>query len=106
QQNHLFASRRRHTRWPRDWSSDVCSSDRLAEIVRVVKPVYGCHRFFPGQTRILDVWKLMAAAIRQSFGGHRMIACELLVEFRPRSEERRVGKVWRARWLPQQYQKK
>src|SRR5690625_6274481 len=23
----LFASRRRHTRWPRDWSSDVCSSD-------------------------------------------------------------------------------
>src|SRR5690625_1707464 len=22
-----FASRRRHTRWPRDWSSDVCSSD-------------------------------------------------------------------------------
>src|SRR5690625_2347397 len=21
------ASRRRHTRWPRDWSSDVCSSD-------------------------------------------------------------------------------
>src|SRR5207253_2066045 len=23
----LFTSRRRHTRWPRDWSSDVCSSD-------------------------------------------------------------------------------
>src|SRR5690625_4613949 len=23
----FFASRRRHTRWPRDWSSDVCSSD-------------------------------------------------------------------------------
>src|SRR5690625_7182777 len=23
----LFSSRRRHTRWPRDWSSDVCSSD-------------------------------------------------------------------------------
>src|SRR6266508_5471941 len=31
----FFSSRRRHTRWPRDWSSDVCSSDltyrRLAE---------------------------------------------------------------------------
>src|SRR5690625_1414035 len=27
----FFSSRRRHTRWPRDWSSDVCSSD-LAEI--------------------------------------------------------------------------
>src|SRR5437870_1090344 len=22
-----LSSRRRHTRWPRDWSSDVCSSD-------------------------------------------------------------------------------
>src|SRR5439155_2417119 len=22
-----FSSRGRHTRWPRDWSSDVCSSD-------------------------------------------------------------------------------
>src|SRR5690625_7070933 len=23
----FFSSRRRHTRWPPDWSSDVCSSD-------------------------------------------------------------------------------
>src|SRR5690625_5766986 len=23
----FFSSRRRHTRWPRNWSSDVCSSD-------------------------------------------------------------------------------
>src|SRR5690625_1848852 len=23
----FFSCRRRHTRWPRDWSSDVCSSD-------------------------------------------------------------------------------
>src|SRR6266702_7378601 len=28
----FFSSRRRHTRWPRDWSSDVCSSD-LGELV-------------------------------------------------------------------------
>src|SRR5690625_5755303 len=25
----FFSIRRRHTRWPRDWSSDVCSSDLL-----------------------------------------------------------------------------
>src|SRR6266508_4687412 len=25
----FFSSRRRHTSWPRDWSSDVCSSDLL-----------------------------------------------------------------------------
>src|SRR5207253_10587561 len=30
----FFSSRRRHTRWPRDWSSDVCSSD-LAPGARV-----------------------------------------------------------------------
>src|SRR5207253_5665329 len=27
----FFSSRRRHTRWPRDWSSDVCSSDLKVE---------------------------------------------------------------------------
>src|SRR6266508_6067981 len=27
----FFSSRRRHTRWPRDWSSDVCSSDLMAD---------------------------------------------------------------------------
>src|SRR5690625_7137485 len=28
----FFSSRRRHTRWPRDWSSDVCSSDLTATV--------------------------------------------------------------------------
>src|SRR6266702_5476571 len=27
----FFSRRRRHTRWPRDWSSDVCSSDLVKE---------------------------------------------------------------------------
>src|SRR5690625_6746397 len=35
----FFSSRRRHTRWPRDWSSDVCSSDLRAEKL-------GYHRFW------------------------------------------------------------
>src|SRR5439155_11511447 len=30
----VFSSRRRHTRWPRDWSSDVCSSDLVYEAGR------------------------------------------------------------------------
>src|SRR6266508_3583798 len=30
----FFSSRRRHTRWPRDWSSDVCSSDLLVDQIR------------------------------------------------------------------------
>src|SRR3712207_5440921 len=29
----LFSSRRRHTRYWRDWSSDVCSSDRVVSIL-------------------------------------------------------------------------
>src|SRR5690625_3626348 len=29
----FFSSRRRHTRWPRDWSSDVCSSDLVRATV-------------------------------------------------------------------------
>src|SRR5437870_7149273 len=31
----FFSSRRRHTRWPRDWSSDVCSSDLAVEAMRL-----------------------------------------------------------------------
>src|SRR5207253_7397882 len=34
----FFSSRRRHTRWPRDWSSDVCSSD-LPFVARELIPV-------------------------------------------------------------------
>src|SRR5690625_7316280 len=34
----FFSSRRRHTRWPRDWSSDVCSSD-LRGIIQVLPPL-------------------------------------------------------------------
>src|SRR6266508_3378391 len=30
----FFSSRRRHTRWPRDWSSDVCSSDLRRDVAR------------------------------------------------------------------------
>src|SRR5439155_17512567 len=32
----FFSSRRRHTRWPRDWSSDVCSSGLGVETAAVL----------------------------------------------------------------------
>src|SRR5690625_6541849 len=58
----FFSSRRRHTRWPRDWSSDVCSSDLSSKIrsnrIRHCRPSAGCrsrprphsalHRAFDG----------------------------------------------------------
>src|SRR5690606_41105812 len=36
----FFSSRRRHTRFSRDWSSDVCSSD-LVPVLRLEQRVYG-----------------------------------------------------------------
>src|SRR5437660_1246288 len=70
----FFSSRRRHTRWPRDWSSDVCSSDLPAVVVLGYKAT-------PESIR----------AMRESFH---------LDEPLPRSEERRVGKECRSRWSP------
>src|SRR5690606_39976395 len=32
----FFSSRRRHTRFSRDWSSDVCSSDLLSEGAQIM----------------------------------------------------------------------
>src|SRR6266702_1562015 len=35
----FFSSRRRHTRWPRDWSSDVCSSDLVLRRTNTLPPL-------------------------------------------------------------------
>src|SRR5690606_40053821 len=37
----FFSSRRRHTRFSRDWSSDVCSSD-LSRLPSVMQPCRAC----------------------------------------------------------------
>src|SRR5690625_7311091 len=42
----FFSSRRRHTRWPRDWSSDVCSSD-LSPLARPRARARGVPRLAP-----------------------------------------------------------
>src|SRR5439155_8852071 len=74
----FFSSRRRHTRWPRDWSSDVCSSDlealERAELERLLRTSY----------------ELVRAKVPKS----------KLSKKSPRSEERRVGKECRSRWSP------
>src|SRR5207253_4363296 len=69
----FFSSRRRHTRWPRDWSSDVCSSD-LAP-----------HGFASSRCSV---------SFRVSLSDSRRVASR-------RSEERRVGKECRSRWSPE-----
>src|SRR5690625_7198633 len=45
---------RRHTRWPRDWSSDVCSSDLQCRVLqRQVHHRRQWESFVPRQTSLL-----------------------------------------------------
>src|SRR5437879_12946620 len=72
----FFSSRRRHTIYIGDWSSDVCSSDL---------PLHGDRGLRP---------RPAGAALRPH--GDAVEA---------RSEERRVGKECRRRWLAYHYRK-
>src|SRR5207253_5466705 len=82
----FFSSRRRHTRWPRDWSSDVCSSDLAEPRVRAVAAHVrrdhdrsSGHRLQAGQVEAL----LRSGAAKEHVAPVQQLA---------RSEERRVGK--------------
>src|SRR5438445_860136 len=82
----FFSSRRRHTRYWRDWSSDVCSSD-LARIRRTNLET-DAECVLAAWWNLLTVDKTFLPRWRQSkFPGGR-------------SEERRVGKECRSRWAP------
>src|SRR5690625_7755939 len=81
----FFSSRRRHTRWPRDWSSDVCSSD--LSIFDVVVPVEQVIENKDGKKKLVK---------RKLLPGYVLVRMELN-DAAWRSEERRVGKVCRLR---------
>src|SRR6266487_4868538 len=66
----FFSSRRRHTSWTGDWSSDVCSSDLNAEALYDLGLALKQQDEFDQAERAL------------------------------RSEERRVGNECRSRWSP------
>src|SRR5437879_13706387 len=92
----FFSSRRRHTRYIGDWSSDVCSSDLSSS---------GGLALASAGSRKPD---------RQKARKNEQVRFELLAEGRLmekdavtgafRSEERRVGKECRSRWS--QYREK
>src|SRR5437762_11637969 len=75
----FFSSRRRHTRYIGDWSSDVCSSDLL-----------------------LNQWLGWPRACQPSHWFRRRSRAAP----RTRSEERRVGKEGRCRWSGRDEKKK
>src|SRR3712207_8465156 len=92
----FFSSRRRHTRYWRDWSSDVCSSDLAAVATRLGQVGANISR--------------LQVRLRDEDGAVVDFLVELPVEGRMadvvrgldalRSEERRVGKECRSRWSP------
>src|SRR5438270_9487012 len=79
----FFSSRRRHTRFDCDWSSDVCSSD--------------LSQSAPVRRSLLSTGALALIASCTEPDGQ---ADGLSLEESARSEERRVGKECRSRWSP------
>src|SRR5207237_4644476 len=90
----FFSSRRRHTRFKCDWSSDVCSSDLFC----------GLRKVIPASWRqYLIMWWRLSLSLKGSNGGVTLRNTSRCVVWgRPdfkRSEERRVGKeceAWEA----------
>src|SRR5439155_18512517 len=93
----FFSSRRRHTRWPRDWSSDVCSSD--LSIGAQLPSLFLKHRHSDGSWAPMERVKHDAAAhdAERSWPRRAIFRCTVC-----RSEERRVGKECRSRWEQEQ----
>src|SRR5690348_18269768 len=84
----FFSSRRRHTRWTGDWSSDVCSSDlaaKHANATHVSVAISSQHgRVIVRIADDGDGFDVTAHRSRRGFG--------LVTMSERRSEERRVGK--------------
>src|SRR5256886_5453014 len=91
----FFSSRRRHTRFDCDWSSDVCSSDLLLLLLFSLHCVltYLANAVSSSSTPGLIV------AARLTFFMYLPFAVDGLA-LTTRSEERRVGKECRSRWSP------
>src|SRR5207253_6309312 len=96
----FFSSRRRHTRWPRDWSSDVCSSDLQQGASTITEQFV--KNALEAQSNRTVFEKLREAALAYHLE-HRWPKQKILdnylntIYFGNRSEERRVGKECRER---------
>src|SRR2546430_7347515 len=93
----FFSSRRRHTRFDCDWSSDVCSSDLQRYASIAPSAAHALHMPSHTFTRV-GMWQESVDA------NHRSMQVALntgsIAEALHRSEERRVGKECRSRWSP------
>src|SRR5690606_40275765 len=88
----LFSSRRRHTRFSRDWSSDVCSSDLIKlGLDGIIVSNHGGRQLDAGESTIRPLSRIAA-----KYGDQ----IKVMMDSGLRSEERRVGKEWRYRSWP------
>src|SRR5690606_40792780 len=96
-----ITSRRRHTRFSRDWSSDVCSSDLMASM-----KICTAQLCFGGNAALFGLHDLPAIVVAAAANAMRAFELKAIrarhiaygrkrVELR--SEERRVGKERRKR---------
>src|SRR2546430_7664702 len=86
----FFSSRRRHTRFDCDWSSDVCSSD-LTDWKMLQPRIDAAFQLTP-KTVLRGGWGL--SFLNNVSTGNSYDFSQI------RSEERRVGKECRSRWSP------
>src|SRR3712207_6972882 len=93
----IFSSRRRHTRYWRDWSSDVCSSDLERQRLHLVRR-HERQEVVPDQLVAVAVARAVAVRLEPEVLRARVVA--IVLEGVERSEERRVGKECRSRWSP------
>src|SRR5690606_39944621 len=97
------SSRRRHTSFSRDWSSDVCSSDLIYAVS--ANPERAAAAFDIAPERVLPMWDWVGGrySLWSAVGFPIALAIgtegfdQLLAGAAERSEERRVGKEWRSR---------
>src|SRR5690606_41025958 len=91
----------RHTRFSRDWSSDVCSSDLLADLGSpAAKVTTRLRGYRPGRRAVMSVRGeregiyvkvLRPERIQRLHQRHELLAAVLPVPASLRSDERRVG---------------
>src|SRR5690606_39392778 len=92
----FFSSRRRHTRFSRDWSSDVCSSDLGSGLIFDSFKAFTASLSNKENNALMAEWQMV-------FESDSPIRAEIVkgvLEEKGRSEERRVGKECRGRRGP------
>src|SRR2546430_13127818 len=90
----FFSSRRRHTRFDCDWSSDVCSSDLVTHPATTL--TLGLLLFGGLATAAIGYTPAGFGGTSAAPHGSDSATGNALL----RSEERRVGKECRSRWSP------